>query len=91
MVQMRQAIGRPLRVEIETLPRRMECWDIIDKEHWMNVPPSTWAFRCKRHPDGRIKKFKGRFCARGDRQLENVDVFETFAPSDQLDDQLDCY
>ena len=58
----------------------METWDIIDRESWMNVLPSTWAFKCKRYPDGTIRKFKGRFCARGDRHLEGVDFFETFAP-----------
>jgi hypothetical protein len=46
----------------------------------MNVLPSTWAFKCKRYPDGRVKKFKARFCARGDRQLEGVDYFETWSP-----------
>ncbi len=46
----------------------------------MNVLPSTWAFKVKRYPDGSVKMFKARFCARGDRQLEGVDYFETWAP-----------
>ena len=46
----------------------------------MNVFLSTWAFKCKRFPDGLIKKFKARFCARGDKQIEGVDYFQTFAP-----------
>jgi len=46
----------------------------------MNVLPSTWAFKCKRRPDGQAKKFKARFCARGDRQIEGVDYFETYSP-----------
>ncbi len=45
----------------------------------MNVISSTWAFKCKRYPDGLIKKFKSRFCARGDQQLEGMDFFETHA------------
>ena len=65
--------------EIETL-RKMDTWDEVDREDWMNVLPSTWAFKCKRYPDGSVRKFKGRFCCRGDRQLEGVDYFETFAP-----------
>jgi Reverse transcriptase (RNA-dependent DNA polymerase) len=65
--------------EIQTLENK-ECWDIIDKENWMNVLPGTWAFRCKRFPDGLVRKLKARFCARGDRQIEGLDFFETFAP-----------
>ena len=42
-----------------------------------HVIPSTWAFKCKRYPDGYIKKFKERFCARGDKQLEGIDFFKT--------------
>ncbi len=45
----------------------------------MNVINSTWAFKCKRYPDGLIKKFKASFCARGDQQLEGIDFFETYA------------
>jgi hypothetical protein len=46
----------------------------------MKILPTTWAFKCKRYPDGRIRKFKARFCARGDRQIEGIDFFDTFAP-----------
>jgi len=46
----------------------------------MNIISSTWAFKCKRYPDGLTKKFKARFCARGDQQLEGIDFFETYAP-----------
>ena len=56
------------------------CWDYVKRTPDMNVLPSTWAFKLKRYPDGRVKKFKARFCARGDRQKEGVDYFETWAP-----------
>jgi hypothetical protein len=46
----------------------------------MNVLLSTWAFKAKRYPSGLLRKLKGRFCVRGDRQIENVDYYETFAP-----------
>ena len=45
-----------------------------------NVIKSTWAFKIARLPDGSIKKFRSRFCARGDTQVEGVDVFETYSP-----------
>ncbi|NCF91157.1 MAG: hypothetical protein GWQ05_09390, partial [Verrucomicrobiaceae bacterium] len=66
-------------VEMETL-EKMDSWTVVDRTSDMNVLPSTWAFKCKRFPDGLIKKFKARFCARGDRQIEGVDFFETYAP-----------
>ena len=46
----------------------------------MHVIPYTWAFKCKRFPDGKIKNFKARFYARGDRQIEGADFFETYDP-----------
>ena len=45
-----------------------------------NVLPSTWAYKVKRYPDGRLRKFKSRFVARGDKQIEGVDYGEKYAP-----------
>ena len=58
----------------------MNAWDVVDRTPDMHVIDGTWAFKIKRFPDGLIKKFKARFCARGDQQLEGVDYFETYAP-----------
>ena len=65
--------------ELEAL-RAKDAWDVVTREHWMNVIPGTWAFKCKRFPDGPVRKLKAQFCARGDKQIEGVDYFETFAP-----------
>jgi hypothetical protein len=46
----------------------------------MNVVPSTWAFNCKRYPDGSVRKLKAWFYVRGDKQVEGVDYFNTYAP-----------
>ena len=67
------------KVEINTL-EGMGAWKVVKKTAEMNVLRSTWAFKIKRYPDGLIKKFKARFCARGDMQIEGVDFFETYAP-----------
>jgi hypothetical protein len=67
-------------VELKTLQDDLQCWELVRRTDDMNVLPSTWAFKCKRYPDGRIKKFKARFCARGDRQKEGIDFFETWSP-----------
>ena len=65
--------------EIETL-ESMDAWEIVDRTNDINVIPSIWAFKLKRFPDGMVKKFKARFCARGDKQLEGIYFFETYAP-----------
>jgi hypothetical protein len=57
-----------------------EAWEVVQRQDFMNVLPGTWAFKCKRFPDGAVRKLKARFCVRGDRQKKDVDYFETFAP-----------
>jgi hypothetical protein len=68
------------QIEIETL-ERIKAWTVVPRtDDITNVLPSTWAFKVKRYPDGTVKKFKGRFCARGDKQIHGVDFFETYSP-----------
>ena len=59
---------------------KKKVWDVVVRQPGMNVLPSTWAFKCKRFPDGSVWKLKARFCAGGHRQIEGIDYFETFAP-----------
>ena len=66
-------------VEVETL-ESMNAWEVFSREDDMNVLPSMWAFKFKLYPDGLVKKFKARFCARGDKKIKGVDYFETYAP-----------
>ena len=66
--------------ELHTLETKRDAWEVVQRQPWMKVLPSTWAFRCKRYPDGSVRKLKARFCARGDKQIEGVDCFDTFAP-----------
>ncbi len=58
----------------------INAWEVVEREDDMKVINSTWAFKCKRYSDGLIKKFKARFCARGDQQLHGIDFFEIYAP-----------
>jgi hypothetical protein len=66
--------------ELVTIMINFDCWDYAKRTPNMNVLPSTWAFKIKRYPDGGVKKFKACFCARGDRQKEGINYFETWAP-----------
>ena len=70
---------KPAEIEVETL-EKMRAWDVVERDGSMNILPGTWAFKCKRFPDGSVKKFKARFCARGDRQKEGIDFDKTYAP-----------
>ena len=44
-------------IEVETL-EKVDVWTVVEHTPKMNALPSTWAFKCKRFPDGLIKKFK---------------------------------
>ncbi len=73
-----EAMGK----EIEELEEH-ETWNVMEKSdvpEGANIIPSTWAFKIKRTPSGEVRKFKARFCVRGDKQIEGVDYFETYAP-----------
>jgi Reverse transcriptase (RNA-dependent DNA polymerase). len=57
------------------------------KNTWIEVPksssksrilPGTWVFHRKRYPDGSIRKYKARYCVRGDLHDQ---VTDTFAPA----------
>jgi len=68
------------QIEIETL-ERIKAWTVVPRtDDITNVLPSTWAFKVKQYPDGTVKKFKERFCARGDKQIHGIDFFETYSP-----------
>jgi len=57
--------------------KKKGSWRLVKRTTLMHVLPGTWVFRCKRYPDGSVRKVKGRFCVRGDREIEGVDYFET--------------
>ena len=44
----------------------MGVWEVVKRQWWMNVLPSTWAFTKKLYPSGLVRKLKSHFCARGD-------------------------
>ena len=57
-----------------------EISGLESKYTWKEVPmsaakskiiPGTWVFRVKRSPSGEIRKFKARFCVRGDLEEDN--------------------
>ena len=67
-------------VELDTLYNDVKAWKYVKRKPGMQILPSTWAFKIKRFPDGLIKKFKARFCVRGDRQVHGVNYWEIWSP-----------
>ena len=52
--------------EIASLEKK-GSWVVVKRSSVKsNILPSTWALKRKRYPDGRIRKYKARFCVRGD-------------------------
>ena len=64
--------------ELNTL-EQIGAWTKVPRKKSMNILKSTWAFKIKRFPSGLGRKFKARFCVRGDMQIEGVDFDETNA------------
>ena len=78
----REEFEKAMEKEIADLSRR-GTFTLIkrsDLPSGANLLPGTWAFKVKRFPDGRIRKYKARFCVRGDRQVEGIDYDKTYAP-----------
>ena len=70
-----------MHTEIEML-KRLNTWKVVRRK---DVPrskilKSTWAFKIKRLPSGKVRKFKARLCVRGDLQTFGVNYWETYAP-----------
>ena len=62
-------------------------WDVIkrgDVPKGKRILPSTLVMKRKRYPDGRLRKYKARFCVWGDLQVKGSDYFETYAPVVQM-------
>ena len=73
-----------MKSELDNLRKRC-TWTVVQKaEIGKSLPagqivPVTWALKIKRHDDMSFRKYKGRFCVRGDLQRQHSDV-ESFAP-----------
>ncbi len=75
----REKLWEAMETEIATL-RKMNVWDEVDRQPWMNVLPGVCAFKLQRLPSGEVKKHKGSFCCGGHRQIFEKDYFDVWAP-----------
>lgn len=72
-----------MKEEVEALTKRA-TWELVDRSSVgsdSSVIPGTWAFRCKRRPDGSFRKFKARYCVRGDiEKRKATEEEDTYSP-----------
>jgi len=82
-----ESYWRAMNDEIKSLVKR-DTWEAVSRSEvpdGEDVVPGTWAFKCKRRPDGSFRKHKARFCVRGDLQKKMKETSgkeqpDTFAP-----------
>jgi len=69
---------KAMETEITSL-ESMKTWEVVPRSSMpsgVKAIPGTWAFRIKRYPDGRLNKFKARWCVMGNRMERGVHYFE---------------
>ena len=58
-----------------------ETWDLVRPPTDRDVIPGKWVFKVKLGPSGQVNKYRARNVAKGFKQVEGLDYFETFAPA----------
>ena len=54
-------------------------WDLVRPPTDRDVIPGKRVYKVKLGPSGQVKKYKARYVAKGFKQVEGLDYFETFA------------
>ena len=63
--------------------KELNTWTVVRKSSFpkgANLLLSTWAFKLKQYPYGRMRKHNAQFYAWCEKQIEGVDYFEIYAP-----------
>lgn len=57
-----------------------QTWILVEKPRDHKLIDNKWVFKVKRHPDGKVERFKARLVACGFTQEYGIDYEETFSP-----------
>ncbi|GJR70993.1 ribonuclease H-like domain-containing protein [Tanacetum coccineum] len=57
-----------------------KTWTLVPRPPDTNIVRCMWLFRHKHLADGTLSRYKARLVANGSKQVEGVDVDETFSP-----------
>ena len=69
---------RAMKDEVKALQDN-ETWNLVRPLTDRDVTPCKWVFKVKLGPRGQVDKYKARYVAKGFKQTEGLDYFETFA------------
>ena len=71
---------RAMKDEVKALQDN-ETWNLVRPPTDRDVIPGKWVYKVKLGPSGQVDKYKARYVAKGFKQVEGLDYFETFAPT----------
>ena len=67
---------RAINDEVKALQDN-ETWDLVRPPTDRDVIPGKWVYKVKLGPSGQVDKYKSRYVAKGFKQVEGLDYFET--------------
>ena len=71
---------RAMKDEVKALQDN-ETRNLVRPPTDRDVIPGRWVYRAKLGPSGQVDKYKAPYVAKGFKQVERLDYFETFAPT----------
>ena len=62
-----------------------DTWTLVDEPEDQQVLPGKWVYKVKYGASGQVDKLKARYVAKGYAQVEDLDFFDTYAPTCKLE------
>ncbi|CAB4033849.1 Hypothetical predicted protein [Paramuricea clavata] len=71
-----------MQAEYESLmDNKINTWTLVDEPEDQQVLPGKWVYKVKYGANGQVDTLKARYVAKGYAQIEDLDFFDTYAPT----------